>query len=371
MLYFPPMTISNYELNLRPPFGSHSKTPGPFIVAGPCSGESRAQVLDLAKTLKESGVVSLFRCGIWKPRTRPNSFEGIGKEGLSWLKEVQDEIKLPVALEVASPKHVEESLKWGIRVLWLGARTVVNPFLVQEIANSLKGHSDITVMVKNPINTDLSLWIGALERFNQVGIQKLVAIHRGFSTMDNSLYRYPPVWRIPIDLKRIFPKLPIFCDPSHIAGKRKFVPEIAQVAINFGFDGLMIETHKTPNLAKSDSAQQLIPEDLFSLIDHLHKKNNLTLSKDAGPIENLRTKIDEIDHQLIALLSQRKKIIKDLGDEKNKQNLTIVQLERLQKMMEERVSQGDHLDLPRKYVEDIFSLIHIESVRIQQEQIGK
>ena len=292
----------------------------PIVIAGPCSAESREQVLNTATALAAKGV-KIFRAGIWKPRTKPGGFEGVGAVGLPWLKEVKQVTGMLTATEVATPYHVFEAIKAGIDILWIGARTVANPFAMQELADALRG-TDIPVLVKNPVNPDLELWIGALERIYNAGIKKLGVIHRGFSSYEKKLYRNLPLWHIPIELKRRYPNITIFCDPSHIGGKRELVAPIAQQALDLKFEGLIIESHCNPDSALSDAAQQLTPEVLDFTLNMLVIRDNAQTTEN---INILRKQIDEIDEQLLTILAKRMRISKEIGIYKKEHNMPILQ----------------------------------------------
>lgn len=310
--------------------------------------------------------VSVMRAGIWKPRTRPGSFEGVGSEGLAWLKEAGNRVGLPVAVEVAKPLHVEQALAHGIDLFWIGARTTTNPFAVQELADALRG-IDIPVLVKNPISADLNLWIGALERVNRVGITRLAAIHRGFCSSSEKLYRNNPEWWIPIELRRRAPNLPLFCDPSHICGKRELLSGVIDKAMDLLFDGLMIECHSHPEAALSDAEQQVTPEGLGELLDRLNVK---AVSSDdpryLRDIAHLRSTIDEVDEQIMALLAQRMKISRAIGQLKKRCNIAILQPERWQKLVEERIASGNAKGLLESFVVQLYQSIHEESIRLQE-----
>ena len=337
----------------------------PLLISGPCSAETEEQLLITAKELAEIRKVHLFRAGIWKPRTRPNTFEGVGEKGLRWLQSVKEETGLLVTTEVANAKHVELCLKYGIDVLWLGARTSVNPFSVQEIADALRGTS-IPVMIKNPISPDLNLWIGALERINKAGITKIAAIHRGFSSMERTPFRNVPMWEIPIELKTIFPSLPIICDPSHIAGSRKLIPMISQKAIDLDMNGLMIESHFHPKSALSDSEQQLTPTQLSSILEELIiRDSNITNKKFKDEIEQLRNAIDEIDEEVIQNLSLRMDIAERIGEFKKKNKITILQANRWEEIVNQRLKTGLALSLSEEFIRGFLKLIHSESIRKQ------
>lgn len=342
----------------------------PFIIAGPCSAETEAQVLEVAKQLQPLQP-QLFRAGIWKPRTRPGAFEGVGKTGLQWLQQVKQQFGYKTTVEVATAQHVEECLKYDIDVLWIGARSTVNPFTVQEIADALKG-VDIPVMIKNPVNPDLNLWVGAIERIYYAGIQKIIAIHRGFSAFDKSKYRNEPMWEIPIELKRIFPELFLICDPSHITGKRENIAAVAQKAMDLNFDGLMVETHFDPDNAWSDKEQQITPQRLKKIIDQLIIRE--TTSDDVffnKTLEELREIIDKIDDELVKTLRERMNIVEQIGLLKKENNITILQPERWAEIFNTRQDLAKQLQLNPETVYHIFQLIHKESIRRQTEVMNK
>ncbi|MFZ1808140.1 MAG: bifunctional 3-deoxy-7-phosphoheptulonate synthase/chorismate mutase type II [Cyclobacteriaceae bacterium] len=341
-----------------------------LLIAGPCSAESPEQLIQVATYLHKMGI-GIMRAGVWKPRTRPNSFEGKGVEALKWLQALKQQVPTKVATEVASPQHVEAALKYGIDVLWLGARTTVNPFLVQEIANALQG-VDIPIMVKNPINPELALWQGAIERIYNSGNKKVAAIHRGFSSYQKSKFRNTPSWQIAIELKSNFPSLPLICDPSHIAGNREMIFEVSQKALDLGYDGLMIETHPEPELALSDANQQVSLEELSKIIDQLrfakrHSNDAFFISQ----LEQLREKIDHIDQELIEVLSIRKQLIEKIGDYKRENNVTVFQLERWNEILNSRTMWGNGKNLTPEFIQEIYKAIHDESIRIQTEIMGQ
>lgn len=339
----------------------------PLVIAGPCSAESEEQVLATAKELEKNNQVSVFRAGAWKPRTRPYAFEGHGEPALKWLAQVKKETRFLVTTEVANAEHTELALKNGIDILWIGARTTVSPFAVQEIADVLKG-VDIPVLIKNPINADLALWLGALERLHGAGIKKLGAIHRGFSTAEKSKWRNNPMWSIPIELKRRLPNLPIICDPSHITGNRNLVGEVCQKSMDIGMDGLMVETHLTPDQAWSDASQQVTPDMLRHIISSLHLR-----TQDGGTpdfevrLSGLRRQIDAIDKEILESLKMRMEIVKEIGLEKKNNNITPLQLSRMDSLMKERVQLGKSYGLKEKYIEELYNLIHTESVKVQTQ----
>lgn len=341
--------------------GNHVR---PFVISGPCSAESRSQLLATAHALKDIPNVKVIRAGIWKPRTRPSAFEGVGEKGLKWLREVQAETGLKVAVEVATAKHVELSLKYGIDVLWIGARTTVNPFSVQELAGSLEGVS-IPVMVKNPLNPDIKLWIGALERLHRAGVTRLAAIHRGFHCYDALPCRNNPFWEIPIELKRIYPKLPIICDPSHIGGKRHLLAEISQKALDLEMDGLMIETHTDPDNALTDSAQQITPQALRNILNSLSVRIEKGDQVFADKLELLRAQIDRIDWQLIEILANRMKIVHKMGEYKRDHNITILQIERWREIITSRLAIANKHNLDREFLLKLLQLVHNESIQMQ------
>lgn len=340
------------------------KTAQPVIIAGPCAAESREQVLFTAEALKDIPGLMAFRTGLWKARTRPGDFEGAGEQGLDWLQEVKEKTGLKLAVEIASAKHAELCLKSEIDILWIGARTVVNPFMVDEIAVSLRG-CDICVMIKNPLNPDRSLWAGGIERLQKAGLDNLAAIHRGFDAWSSHPYRNLPLWEIPMDLKRQFPELPIICDPSHMGGKRELLQSISQKALDLGFDGLMIESHIDPENALSDTAQQISPRDLEAMISNLIVKEHRGNSSDER-LEEYRTAIDEIDGQLLELLAKRMNIAAKIGELKKARNMAPYQPERWQKLLENRLEQASGLKLDRDFIKKIFETLHMESIRRQE-----
>ena len=340
--------------------------PRPCVIAGPCSAESEEQIMQTAKGLNEFGI-HVLRAGIWKPRTNPGSFEGIGVPGLKWMQKAKKEYGMKIATEVASEKHVFECLKHGVDLVWLGARTTANPFLVQEIADALRD-TDIPVLVKNPVNADIDLWIGALERLNAVGITKLGVIHRGFSTFDKIKYRNEPGWQIAVELKSRYPQLPFFCDPSHMAGKREYIKEISQRSLDLGLEGLMIESHCNPSCALSDSAQQLTPPDLkeilFSLLVRDNDTDNLEYREN---IDQLRAKIDVLDENLLYTLGSRMKICRQIGQYKKDNNIAILQTSRWDSLLAKAIEKGKEYGLSEKIVTEIFTAVHDSSVALQNE----
>lgn len=332
----------------------------PIVIAGPCSAETEEQVIETAHGLADKGI-KIFRAGVWKPRTKPGGFEGNGVVALPWLKRVKQETGMLVATEVATKDHVFEALKAGIDILWVGARTTVNPFAVQEIADALKG-VDVPVLVKNPVNPDLELWIGAIQRLYGAGIHRLGAIHRGFSSYDKKIYRNLPLWHIPIELRRRMPELPIFCDPSHIGGKRELVAPLCQQAMDLSLDGLMIESHRDPDAAWSDASQQVTPDVLDYVL------NLLVIREGTQTTENLaalRRQIDGIDEQMLELLAKRMRISREIGMYKKEHNMPILQSPRYSEILEKRSYMGEQMELNTEFITEILRNIHEESVRQQ------
>ena len=348
------------EMKLEPLALPGVDTQRPIVIAGPCSAESEEQVMETAKGLADKGI-KIFRAGIWKPRTKPGGFEGIGTLGLPWLKRVKQETGMLVATEVANKDHVFEALKAGIDILWIGARTTVNPFAVQEIADALKG-VDIPVLIKNPVSPDLELWIGAFQRLYNAGIRRLAAIHRGFSSDDKKIYRNLPLWHIPIELRRRMPELPIFCDPSHIGGKRELVAPLCQQAMDLSFDGLIVESHCNPDSAWSDAAQQVTPDVLDYVLSLLVIRES---SQTTENLTALRHQIDSIDEQLLTTLAKRMRISREIGMYKKEHNMPILQSPRYSEILEKRSSMGLQMDLNPDFVKEILKSIHEESVRQQ------
>jgi chorismate mutase len=343
------------------------KLDNPLLISGPCSLETEKQALDTAKLLAKDKRVFVYRGGVWKPRTRPGMFEGVGSVGLKWLQLVKQETGLPVGTEVANAQHTEEALNAGLDVLWIGARSTASPFVVQEIADVVKG-SNAVVMVKNPVNPDVQLWMGAIERVHQAGIKNIVAIHRGFTPFKETKYRNYPNWQTVIELRRLMPNLPIICDPSHIAGKREYLFEISQKAFDMGLEGLMIESHIDPSCALSDAAQQLTPADLAKLLDRLVIRHESANNPEfENQLDVLRNRIDAIDVELLETLSSRVEIVKQIGRYKKDNNVTALQINRWAQLMEDRVNLGKKLQLNDTFVKILFQLIHEDSVRMQTE----
>ncbi len=334
----------------------------PLLVAGPCSAESRGQMLATAEALAAQGV-GVFRAGVWKPRTKPGGFEGVGSEALGWLSEVKQRTGMRVATEVAMPQHVEEALRAGVDLLWIGARTTTSPFAVQELAEALRG-ADVPVLVKNPATPDLELWIGALERLYGVGIKRLGAIHRGFGAYGDKRYRNAPLWHLPLELKRRYPHLTLFCDPSHIGGRSDRVAPLAQQAMDLHFDGLFIEAHCHPSKALSDSAQQLTPDELATLLKSLVVRRNSSVN---GELEVWRQQIDEIDEQVMELLARRMRISQQIGVHKSRLGMPVFQPDRYRAILERRNRTAVELGLSPAFVDTLMRAIHEESVRIQLE----
>ena len=341
-------------------------TKRPVIIAGPCSAETEEQVLAIAHQLKDQNI-DLFRAGIWKPRTRPNSFEGVGSVGLKWLRRVKEETGLQTTTEVANKTHVEECLYHGIDTLWIGARTTVNPFSVQEIADALKG-VDIPVLVKNPINPDLELWIGAIERIYKAGITKVAAIHRGFASYGETYYRNKPMWQIPIELKRRFPDLTLICDNSHICGRRDILQDVAQKAMNLNYDGIMTEVHITPDEAWSDAKQQITPEVFKELVEglNLHDTGSTQAMTNAA-LEDARSKIDQLDNQLLKILGERMKLADEIGRFKKLNDLPILQPDRWSEILDKSIDKGTQKGLSSEFVGKLFRAVHQESINHQQK----
>lgn len=332
----------------------------PLVIAGPCSAETEEQVMNTAKQLAKNGV-KVFRAGIWKPRTKPGGFEGNGIVALPWMKAVKQETGMLTATEVATAKHVEEALEFGVDLLWIGARTTADPFAVQEIADTLKG-VDVPILIKNPVNPDLELWIGALQRLNNAGIKRLGAIHRGFSTYDKKLYRNLPQWHIPIELHRRFPELPIICDPSHIAGRRDLISPLCQQAMDLQFDGLIIESHCDPDKAWSDASQQLAPDVLSLVLNNLVIRNT---NQTTESLSELRKQIDEIDMDLTEMLAKRMRVAKEIGIYKREHDMPILQTDRYDEIIKKRMETGSAMSLDGEFTRKIFEAIHEESVRQQ------
>ena len=357
----------NIEISFSDPLWNAGKFP--LILAGPCSAETEEQVIQTARQLARIPEVKIFRAGLWKPRTRPGTFDGVGEKGLPWLQRVKAETGLKTAVEVAKPEHIEKALQFGVDVLWLGARTVVSPFVVQELAEALHG-VPATVMVKNPIIPDLKLWIGALERINAVGIKNLFAIHRGFHYFEKSPFRNAPMWEIPIELKRLVPRLPIIVDPSHICGRRDLLQEISQKAADLEMDGLMLEVHSHPDEALTDASQQISPAELKKLLSGLVVRRKTGNPEFESILESLRTEIDKLDGELLQILAKRMEIIDEIADYKRKNNITILQMKRWAGILSDRLSIGTHLQMDESFLRKLLNLIHKESIRRQEKIIN-
>lgn len=339
---------------------------GPVVISGPCSAESEEQVISTARLLAEIPQVKIFRAGIWKPRTRPGMFEGVGEKGLRWLNRVQYETGLKVAVEVAYPAHIDLALKYNIDILWIGARTVVNPFSLQELANALNG-VEIPVMVKNPVNPDINLWIGAIERIMNAGIEQIAAVHRGFYFFDKSPYRNAPMWEIPIELKRLFPKVPVICDPSHICGERELLLGVAQKALDLEMDGLMLESHIDPDHALTDPQQQVKPAELQKILDKLIVREERGNRAFESKLEELRSEVDKIDAELLHILSRRMELVDELGYYKRDNNITILQLKRWSNIVRDRLKTGINSGLEKDFLTKLLEIVHNESIRRQTE----
>lgn len=353
-------------LNLEPLRLPSDNNERPIVIAGPCSAESEEQVMTTAKQLADKGC-RMFRAGVWKPRTKPGGFEGQGEAALPWLQNVKKTTGMLVATEVATPEHVELALKYGIDILWVGARTSANPFAMQALADSLKG-VDVPVLVKNPVNPDLELWIGALERINQAGITRLAAIHRGFSSYDKKIYRNLPMWQIPIELRRRYPSLPILCDPSHIGGTRELIAPLCQQAMDLGFDGLIVESHCSPDNAWSDAKQQVTPDVLDYILSLLVIRDEKMTTEG---IHALRKQIDELDNQLIELLAKRMRVCREIGQYKKEHNMTVLQTSRYNEILDKRGAQGVLCGMSSEFIRSVFEEVHEESVRQQIEIINQ
>ncbi len=356
------------QLNISP-YKDWLGEEGPYYIFGPCSAESISQLETTAKEIHQNFKNILFRAGVWKPRTRPNSFEGIGSEALDWMQEIKTNYGFKITTEVADANHVEECLKAGVDVLWIGARTTANPFSIQAVADALQG-VDIPVLVKNPIHADLSLWVGGLERINRAGIHQLGAIHRGFFMSDNSPYRNSPNWNLPIQLKAMYPDLPIICDASHIAGKPELIAHVAQKAIDLDMDGLMVETHMNPSAALSDKEQQVSPQFLHELIAGLTPKTRSSADKEyKSQLELLRDQIDQVDNEWIEWMAKRMALAKKIGEYKAKNNVTVLQVNRWQSILDRNIKAGMSMGLSEKFLKELLNSIHDESIRKQTDNL--
>ena len=338
----------------------------PLVISGPCSAESEEQVLATGRALAALGV-KIFRAGIWKPRTKPGGFEGVGVIGLPWLQKLKQETGMLVGVEVATKAHVDAALAFGVDLLWIGARTTANPFAMQELADALKDH-DVPVLVKNPVNPDVELWIGGIERIYRAGIHRIGVIHRGFSSADKTIYRNVPQWHIPIELRRRYPNLPIVCDPSHIAGRRDLIKPLSQQAMDLGFDGLIIESHCTPDTAWSDAKQQITPETLKEMLDSLVIRETVVHTES---LSELRQQIDEIDDKIIEILSKRMRISKEIAQYKKEHDMPVLQAGRYDEILTQRSQQGAQLGMSEEFVKEVFEAIHSESVRHQMQLMNQ
>ena len=336
------------------------------VIAGPCSAETEEQVITTARQLAGRGC-HIFRAGVWKPRTKPGGFEGNGEAALPWLQRVKEETHMMVATEVATPEHVELALKYGVDVFWIGARTSANPFAMQAIADPMKG-IDVPVLVKNPVNPDLELWIGAMERLNQAGVKRIAAIHRGFSSYDKKIYRNLPMWQIPIELRRRVPDLPLFCDPSHIGGKRELVAPLCQQAMDLGMNGLIVECHCDPDKAWSDAKQQVTPDILAYILSLLVLRDEKVTTEG---ISLMRKQIDELDNQLMELLAKRMKVCREIGEYKKEHNMTVLQTSRYNEILNKRGAQGSLWGMAPEFIKTVFEAVHEESVRQQMDIINQ
>ena len=353
------------ELELEP-LNLPSDSKRPFVIAGPCSAETEEQVMETAKELAIKGC-HMFRAGVWKPRTKPGGFEGHGEPALAWMAEVKKETGMLIGTEVATPEHVELAMKYGLDMLWIGARTSANPFAMQQLADAMKG-LEVPVLVKNPVNPDLELWIGAMERINQAGVKKMAAIHRGFSSFDKSMYRNAPMWQIPIELRRRIPNLPIVCDPSHMGGKRELIAPLSQQALDLGFDGLMIESRCDPDKAWSDAKQQVTPEVCDYIVGMLVARDNTFTTEN---IKLLRQQIDNIDNELVELLAKRMRVCREIGQYKKEHNIQVLQTGRYNEILDKRGVQGSLTGMSSDFIKQVFEHIHEESVRQQLEIVNQ
>ena len=354
--------------NFEPILSNNKTTELPLIIAGPCSAESESQVLQIAGELKANGI-NIFRAGIWKPRTKPGGFEGVGSIGLDWLRKVKQQYGMYVSTEVANKNHVIEAVSSGVDILWIGARTCANPFAMQEIADTLEMLSiDIPVLIKNPVNPDLELWIGGIQRIYNAGIRRIGAIHRGFSVYGKHIYRNQPQWHLPIELHRRFPDLSIIHDPSHVGGKREFVSTLSQQALDLGFDGLMVETHDNPDCALSDKDQQITPKALFEILSKfVYRKKDQTNEI----LNQLRQQIDEYDYELIELLAKRMSVCREIGEYKKEKAISIVQNKRYDEIMSSRVLRANQLGLSSEFIVKVLESVHTESIRQQIDVFRK
>ncbi len=342
----------------------------PLIISGPCSAETEQQMTETATRLAATGKIDFLRAGIWKPRTKPGMFEGNGVKALPWLAKAKTLTGLPTTVEVATAKHVEDALHFDVDMLWIGARTTVNPFSVQEVADALRG-IDIPVLVKNPINADLELWCGGIERLQKVGLQQVGMIHRGFSSYGNSEFRNAPMWQLPIEMKRRFPGMPLICDPSHICGRRDILKEVSQKSIDLDFDGLMVETHIDPDNAWSDAKQQITPEEFAGMLENLvWRTQNVAQKEVLDALTALREQINHVDDELIILLGQRMKIADKIGAFKKNTDITVLQTSRWNEMLEKATKKGEALGLSKEFIVKYFDAVHMESINHQTKMMN-
>ncbi len=353
----------NFESILLP--GIDAKRP--LVIAGPCSAESEEQVMTTGRELAANGV-KIFRAGIWKPRTKPGGFEGVGMVGLPWLQKLKAETGMYTAVEVATKAHVEAALAFGVDMLWIGARTTANPFAMQEIADALVGHENLPVLIKNPVNPDVELWVGGIERIYRAGIHKVGVIHRGFSSADKTIYRNVPNWHIAIELRRRFPNLPIICDPSHIGGRRDLIQPLSQQAMDLGFDGLIIESHCNPDAAWSDAKQQVTPSTLKDILANLVIRDTVKTTED---LTDLRHQIDEIDDKILEILAKRMRISGEVAQYKKENSMSVLQAGRYDEILTKRSEQGASMGMSPEFIKEVFEAIHAESVRKQMEIINQ
>lgn len=336
----------------------------PLVIAGPCSAETEEQVLETARALAAAGI-RIYRAGLWKPRTKPGGFEGVGTRGLAWLRRVKRETGMYTATEVATPEHVAAAIAGGVDLLWIGARTTANPFAMQEIADALRG-SAVPVLVKNPVSPDLELWIGAVERIYNAGIRRLGVIHRGFTSIDRTLYRNHPMWALPIELHRRLPRLPIFCDPSHIGGRGDRIAPLSQQAMDLGFDGLVVEAHCAPRDAWSDSSQQITPQELAQILRTIVIRETCATTEN---LEELRRRIDKIDDELLELLARRMRVSRDIGRYKQEHGMPVLQARRYEELLARRAAQAAETGMEPEFMRTVLQAIHEESIRQQMEEI--
>ena len=343
----------------------------PLIISGPCSAETETQTVETAKRLAATGKIDMLRAGIWKPRTKPGLFEGIGTKGLPWLLQAKKETGLPTCVEVATAKHVQDALQFDVDMLWIGARTTVNPFSVQEVADALRG-VDIPVLVKNPIHPDLELWSGAIERLQKVGLQDVGMIHRGFSSYGNTVFRNAPMWHLPIEMKRRYPEMLLICDPSHICGNRTMLQDVAQKSIDLDFDGLMLESHIDPDNAWSDAKQQVTPERLLEILnDLIWRSESSSEAEFISALATLREQINHLDDELLTLIGQRMKIADKIGHFKRENNITILQTNRWNDILERAAAKGEKLGLSKDFIVKYFDAVHMESIQHQNKVMNE